>query len=121
MIALERVYHDGHTLYKVHDALHAANLTEGQIRDAITQMQNFGLLFRERAPDSDEPTPDHPLAQFFKPDKELTSSAVSAIVEEFYEFAMNLMEELPDGAEKTVALRKLLESRDATLRAATSA
>lgn len=36
----------------------------------------------------------------------------------FHEFAWKLEEMLPPGPEKTVALRKLLESKDAAVRAA---
>ena len=39
------------------------------------------------------------------------------IAEQFYSFAHSLESELPDGAEKTVALRRLLESKDAAIRA----
>lgn len=38
----------------------------------------------------------------------------------FGELANELAETLPDGPEKTVALRKLLESKDAAVRAALS-
>ena len=36
----------------------------------------------------------------------------------YHALAMTLDEELPDGPEKSVALRKLLESKDAAVRAA---
>lgn len=42
-------YHDDDTMRKVHNALGRAGLTEVQIRDAINEMQNDGILFRERA------------------------------------------------------------------------
>jgi hypothetical protein len=35
----------------------------------------------------------------------------------FYDLAHQLEDNLPDGAEKTVALRKLLEAKDAAVRA----
>lgn len=38
--------------------------------------------------------------------------------ERFHHLAVELDEYLPDGPEKTVALRKLLESKDAAVRAA---
>lgn len=34
----------------------------------------------------------------------------------FYQMAEHLAEELPDGSEKTVALRKLLEAKDSAVR-----
>lgn len=37
------------TLYKVYDALRGSGLSEDQSRDAISNMQNAGILFRERA------------------------------------------------------------------------
>lgn len=36
------------TLFKVYDVLRAAGLTEEQSREAINEMQNKGILFRER-------------------------------------------------------------------------
>lgn len=36
------------TLFKVYDSLRAAGLTEEQSREAINDMQNKGILFRER-------------------------------------------------------------------------
>lgn len=41
-------YHDEETLFKTRNALREANLTETQIDDAISSMQNYGILFRER-------------------------------------------------------------------------
>lgn len=39
------------------------------------------------------------------------------VAEDFCYLAEVLVEELPESAEKTIALRKLIESRDAALRA----
>lgn len=39
---------DENTLFKVYDALRAAGLTEKQSRGCISEMQNAGILFRER-------------------------------------------------------------------------
>lgn len=36
------------TLFKVYKALRATGLTEQQAEDAINEMQNAGILFRER-------------------------------------------------------------------------
>jgi hypothetical protein len=44
----EELYYDDQTLFKVYSALQAAGLNEGQIRDAVAEMQNAGILFRER-------------------------------------------------------------------------
>lgn len=38
------------TLFKVYDVLRAAGLGESQAREAINEMQNQGILFRERVP-----------------------------------------------------------------------
>lgn len=44
-------YHDENTLFKVYDALREdCRLTEKQCREAITALQNRGILFREKAP-----------------------------------------------------------------------
>lgn len=43
--------HDEDTLHKVHQALMRAGLTEAQGLNAINEMQNGGILFRERASD----------------------------------------------------------------------
>lgn len=44
---MERVTEN--TLFKVRNALLRVGLTEQQITDAINEMQNEGILFRERA------------------------------------------------------------------------
>lgn len=41
--------HDGNTLLKVAHALRKAGLNEDEINIAINEMQNAGILFRERA------------------------------------------------------------------------
>lgn len=40
------------TLFKVYDALRKVGMDETQARDAISEMQNAGILFRERFPTS---------------------------------------------------------------------
>lgn len=45
----EDVWFDEYTLFKVYMALEAANVDTYQIKEAITQMQNAGILFRERS------------------------------------------------------------------------
>lgn len=42
------VYYDENTLRKVYDALEVAGVTGQQATDAVSQMQNLGILFRER-------------------------------------------------------------------------
>ena len=46
------------------------------------------------------------------------SPQLQRVSQPFHELAMMLEEELPGGPEKSVALRKLLESKDAAVRAA---
>ena len=46
------------------------------------------------------------------------SPYLQRVSQPYHEMAMMLEEELPDGPEKSVALRKLLESKDAAVRAA---
>jgi hypothetical protein len=41
--------HSDNTLYKVSQALHQAGMNGAQIERAINEMQNHGILFRERA------------------------------------------------------------------------
>lgn len=60
--------------------------------------------------------PDSPILQYFafghlKPELQYIS-------EKFYHLAHAIEAELPAGPEKSVALRKLLESKDAAVRAA---
>lgn len=42
------VYYDENTLRKVYDALKVAGIEGQQAQDAVFQMQNLGILFRER-------------------------------------------------------------------------
>lgn len=46
---LQELTHSQGTLFKVYDALKAAGLTQQQSVDAINQMQNNGIYFREAA------------------------------------------------------------------------
>ena len=46
------------------------------------------------------------------------SPYLQRVSQPYHAMAMMLEEELPDGPEKSVALRKLLESKDAAVRAA---
>jgi len=41
-------YHDDETIHKVYDALKLSGLTGERVRDAVSMMQNAGILFRER-------------------------------------------------------------------------
>lgn len=45
---LDEEFHDEDTLFKVYDALRRTGLDEQQARHAIMEMQNVGILFRER-------------------------------------------------------------------------
>ena len=42
-------FYNDQTMFKVAEGLRAAHLNEEQITDAINQMQNRGIFFRERA------------------------------------------------------------------------
>lgn len=44
----EHTVHDADTLWKVYDALSKVGVIDQQATDAITQIQNAGILFRER-------------------------------------------------------------------------
>jgi hypothetical protein len=44
----ETLTYDDTTLFKVYDGLAAAGLSAEQVTDAVSQMQNRGILFRER-------------------------------------------------------------------------
>lgn len=50
------VYYDENTLKKVYDALKVAGITGQQATDAVFQMQNLGILFRERWNESNRNT-----------------------------------------------------------------
>lgn len=54
-----KAYFDENTLFKVYDSLRAAGLDEQAARDAISDMQNKGILFRERAPEVSHPGPTY--------------------------------------------------------------
>jgi hypothetical protein len=70
----------------------------------------------QAAPDKTQPNgKKHYLLQFFK--YEHLTLQQRAIAEPFSELAHKLVEMLPDNPERTVALRKLLESRDCAVRA----
>lgn len=56
-MADEGIY-DEDTLRKVYAGLEAAGVTGQQAIDAVNQMLNEGILFRERAPESDEHHPE---------------------------------------------------------------
>lgn len=60
--------------------------------------------------------PDHPLIRYFS--YEHLPEKLSNISRHFWSLAQWIDANLPDGAEKTVALRKLLESKDAAVRSA---
>lgn len=45
----ERVRHDEGTLQKVYDAIQSLGYTSAEVSDMVTEMQNAGILFRERA------------------------------------------------------------------------
>lgn len=60
--------------------------------------------------------PDHPLVRYF--DASHLSGEPREVASKFWFMARSLNMALPDGSEKTVALRKLLESKDAAVRSA---
>jgi hypothetical protein len=60
--------------------------------------------------------PEHPLRRYF--DYGHLPTPLAEVSERFYVLARDLDFDLPDGSEKTVALRKLLEAKDAAVRAA---
>ncbi len=62
---------------------------------------------------------DHPVTilRYFEFDH-LTNEKLREISEQFSNFAHSLDEVLPGGPEKSTALRKLLEAKDAAVRAA---
>lgn len=45
----ETLTYDEDTLFKVYDALREVGLNQQQVTDAVSLMQNAGILFRERA------------------------------------------------------------------------
>lgn len=57
----------------------------------------------------------HPLLQFFRYDH--LPEKLQAVSRPFGQLALLIIEKLPDNPERTVALRKLLESKDAAVRA----
>lgn len=59
---------------------------------------------------------DEPILQFFVYEH-LKTEALKNVSRPFKEMAENIVETLPRNPERTVALRKLLEAKDATLRA----
>lgn len=62
-----------------------------------------------------EPTTPEPIMQFFAFSH--LPEQLQAISRPFGELAARIVETLPRNAERTVALRKLLESKDAAVRA----
>ena len=58
----------------------------------------------------------HPILQYFE--YEHLSGPKRQVSRQFKTVAFALANDLPDGPEKSVALRKLLESKDAAVRAA---
>lgn len=58
-----------------------------------------------------------PILRYFSTDH-LKSDALKEVSNKFRDLAHDLEDTLPDGPEKTVALRKLLESKDSAVRTA---
>lgn len=53
---IEPSYYDEDTLFKVRNALlNVVGLSQIEVTDAIIEMQNAGILFRERLPERTEP------------------------------------------------------------------
>ena len=61
------------------------------------------------------PAPTEPIMQFFAYDH--LPSHLAAVSEPFSALAHQIVDRLPRNAERTVALRKLLEAKDAAVRA----
>ena len=59
----------------------------------------------------------NPILRYFTYDH-LTRSPLRDVSKPFHDLAAALAAQLPDGPEKSVALRKLLESKDAAVRSA---
>lgn len=62
------------------------------------------------------PVPTEPIMRYFA--FEHLPEALQAVSKPFYDLAWQLVERLPRNAERSVALRKLLEGKDAAVRAA---
>lgn len=63
------------------------------------------------------PSPSVSLLRYFAYDH-LTSESLKEVSKKFADLAYELNADLPDGPEKTVMLRKLLEAKDCAVRAA---
>ena len=74
----ERTHHSEDTLFKVYAGLAAAGIQGQQATDAVAQMQNEGILFRERTPDEQVELPKAPFFALHIP----TGSLVGAILAE---------------------------------------
>lgn len=117
MTYLERLHHDENTLHKVYDSLLKYKVSPNSVREIVSDMQNRGLLFRERPPGEGEPdTSSNPILSYFGRGSQIESSECLAVIDAYLSLALDIAEKLPDGPEKSVSLRKLLESRDAALR-----
>jgi hypothetical protein len=125
----ESVYYDETTLVKVYGALQKTGLNMVQAADAVHEMQNAGILFREMMPalpyfmrdikvtreDLGMVNPEaSPILRYFNY-KHLPHD-LQDISKMFCTLAEDLENLLPAGPEKTVALRKLLEAKDAAVR-----
>lgn len=65
------------------------------------------------------PTPSQQLLRWFRWDH-LPTGPARQTSQMFHELARDVEDTVPDGPEKTVALRKLLEAKDAAVRAVLS-
>jgi hypothetical protein len=125
----EETYVDENTLVKVYDALQQAGLNIAQASDAVNEMQQAGILFRERMPALPYFTKD---IKVTREDLGMVNPEASPILryfnylhlpehlqdisKMFCTLAEDLENLLPPGPEKSVALRKLLEAKDAAVR-----
>lgn len=90
-------------------------------RDNATNSEQAGLAHSQQkenagAKESDKGYAEEPLLKFFA--WAHLPPHLQAISQPFCELACTIVERLPRNAERTVALRKLLEAKDAGVRAA---
>lgn len=52
---MESLYYDENTMFKVYDALKEAGLDEKKALETISDMQNKGIVFRERGRNPNSP------------------------------------------------------------------
>lgn len=86
------------------------------VDSVVSSIEKMGDEPPSDPPDVKINAQDEPILRYF--DFEHLPSYLQAISIPFYEMANSLVAMLPAGPERTVALRKLLESKDAAVRSA---